>query len=31
MDERARALLAGRNFATVSMGRKDGSVFSVGG
>ena len=29
MDERARALLAGRNFATVSMGRKDGSVFSV--
>ena len=29
MDERARALLAGKNFATVSMGRKDGSVFSV--
>ena len=29
MDERARALLEGRNFATVSMGRKDGSVFSV--
>lgn len=29
MDERVRALLDGRNFATVSMGRKDGSVFSV--
>ena len=29
MDERARRLLEGRNFATVSMTRKDGSVFSV--
>ncbi len=29
MDEQVRALLAGKNFATVSMGRKDGSVFSV--
>ena len=29
MDERVRALLAGKNFATISMGRKDGSVFSV--
>jgi PPOX class probable F420-dependent enzyme len=29
MDERARALLEGQNFATVSMARRDGSVFSV--
>jgi PPOX class probable F420-dependent enzyme len=29
VDERARRLLEGRNFATVSMARRDGSVFSV--
>jgi hypothetical protein len=29
MDERARRLLEGKNFATVSMSRRDGSTFSV--